>query len=177
LGSNFFNPKDRIGGTTLQAHALQTPNGANQLQHAPPASFSPLASPWGFPSPFPQIPPAMYQFMQQWGMPSHMNTFMPPTPMSPSPATFRQIDPSAPNGNIGMVDAVAAWCRQHNLSNEKSQCLQKLGFRVGDDLDELTDEMWKFAEALPLCRMRILRAYRSSKDVSGALQSSSQVGQ
>jgi hypothetical protein len=66
----------------------------------------------------------------------------------------------------------------HNLGDEESQCLQKLGFRVGNDLDELTDGMWEFAEALPLCRMHILRAYRSSKDVSGALQvqSPAQVG-
>src|ERR1700755_1612513 len=85
----------------------QTSNGTNQLPHVLPASFSALASPWGFPSPFPQIPPAMYQFMQQWGMPSHMNSFMPPTPMLPSPTTIHQIDPSIPNGNIGMMDAVA----------------------------------------------------------------------
>ena len=69
-----------------------------------------------------------------------------------------------------MNDAAAAWCCQHNLGDEESQCLRKLGFRVGDDLDELTDEMWKFAEALPLCRMRILRAYKSSKDVGSSTQ-------
>ena len=96
--------------------------------------------------------------------------------MSPSPTAIHQIEPSNPNGNIGMVDAATAWCHQHNLGDEESQCLRKLGFKVGDDLDEVTDEMWKFAEALPLCRMRILRAYRSSKDVSGALQSPAQVG-
>jgi hypothetical protein len=92
------------------------------------------------------------------------------TPVSPSPATIRQIDPSTPSGNIGMVNAVVAWCHRHNLGDEESQCLRKLGFRFGNDLDELTDEineMWKFAEALPLCCMRILQAYRSSKDVSG----------
>jgi hypothetical protein len=174
LGSNFFNPKDRIGGTTLHTQASQTPNGVNQLQHLSPANFSPLASSWGFPSPLPQIPPAMYQFMQQWGMPSHMHTFMPPTP---SPTTIHQ--PSAPNGNISMVDVnhvITAWCLQHHLGDEESQCLQKLGFKVGDDLNKVTVEMWKFAEALPLCRMRILRAYRSSKSVGGALQSPAQVG-
>jgi hypothetical protein len=53
--------------------------------------------------------------------------------------------------------------------------LRKLGFKVGDDLDELDDEMWKFAEALPLCRMHILRAYRSGKKVSEAAQSPAQV--
>jgi hypothetical protein len=104
------------------------------------------------------------------------HTFMPSAPMSPSPTTIHQIEPSTPNGNIGMVDTVAAWCCQHNLGDEGSQCLRKLGFRVGDDLDELTDEMWKFAEARPLCRMQILRAYRSSKDVTGAIQSATQVG-
>jgi len=176
LGSNFFNPKDRIGNTTLRPQAPQTPNGANQLQHALPASFSPFTSPWGFPSPLPQIPPAMYQLMQQWGMPSHMHTFMPSTPALPDPTTIHQIEPSTPNGNIGMVDAVAAWCHQHKLGDEESQCLQKLGFKVGDDLDELTDKMWKFAGALSLCRMWILRAYRLSKDVSVVLQSSAQDG-
>ena len=100
--------------------------------------------------------------------------FLSLTPMSPSPATIRQAELSTPNGN--MVDAVAVWCRQHNLGDEESQCLKKLGFKVGDDLDELSDEMWKFAEALPLCHMRILRAYRSSKDVKGTLQSPARVG-
>jgi hypothetical protein len=124
-----------------------------------------------------QIPPAlaMYQFMQQWGMPSvpsgpsHMNGFMPgfmpPTPISPSgpgPTTVYQTGPSAPTGNTSIVDAAAAWCRQYNLGDEELRCLQRLGFRVGDNLNDLTDEMWNFAEALPLCRMRIIRAYKSS---------------
>lgn len=71
------------------------------------------------------------------------------------------------------MDAVAAWCRQHNLGDEEAQCLRKLGFKVGDNLDDLTEEMWKFSEAPPLCRLRILQAYRLSKDsdVSGALSS------
>jgi hypothetical protein len=89
---------------------------------------------------------------------------------------MRQPEPNTPHGNISTADAVVAWCRQHDLGDEESQCLKKLGFKVGDDLDELSDEMWKFAEALPLCRMRILRAYRSSKEVGGALQSPAQVG-
>jgi hypothetical protein len=89
--------------------------------------------------------------------------------------TMHQPGPSAPHGNVSVVDAVAAWCQQHDLGDEESQCLRKLGFKVGDDLDELDDEMWKFAEALPLCRMRILRAYRSGKKVSEAAQSPAQV--
>jgi len=160
----------------LQAQAPRTPNGANQLQQALPTSFSPLASPWDFPSPLSQASPTMYQFMQQWGMPSHMHPFVPPTPMSFSPTPIHPIGPSTSNGNVGMVDAVAAWCHQHNLGDEESQCLRKLGFKAGDDLNELTDEMWKFADTPPLCRMRILRAYRSSKDISTALQSPAQEG-
>jgi hypothetical protein len=97
--------------------------------------------------------------------------------MSPSPTTaIHQIVPSTSTGNISTVDAAAAWCRQHDLGDDESQCLRRLGFRVGDDLDELTDEMWKFAKALPLCRMRILRAYKSSKKDSGALQYPAQIG-
>jgi hypothetical protein len=99
-----------------------------------------------------------------------MQAFAPLTPILPGSTTICQIEPSTPTGNTSMVDAMAAWCCQHNLGDEESQCLQRLGFRVGDDLDELTDEMWKFAEVLPLCRMCILRAYKLS------LQSSAQIG-
>jgi hypothetical protein len=106
-------------------------------------------------------------------MPSHMHPFASLIPMSPRPAIICQPEPSPPDGNISMVDAVVAWCHQHNLSEEESQCLRKLGFKVGDDLDELSNEMWKFAKALPLCHMCILQAYRSSKEV--ALQSPAQV--
>jgi hypothetical protein len=84
-------------------------------------------------------------------------------------------DTSTPHGSIGTADVVALWCQQHNLGDEEAQCLRKLGFKVSDDLDALDDEMWKFAGALPLCHMRILRANRSGKIVGGAPQSPVQV--
>lgn len=84
-----------------------------------------------------------------------MHPFTSSTPMSPSLVTMHEPE-SSTHGDISTADAVAAWCRQHNLGDEESQCLRKLGFKIGDDLDELSDEMWKFAEALPLCRMHIL---------------------
>jgi hypothetical protein len=105
-----------------------------------------------------------------------MHPFTSPTPTSPGPPTMRQPEPGTSHGNISVADAVAAWCCQHDLGDKEAQCLRKLGFKIGDDLDELSDEMWKLAEALPLCRMHILRAYRSSKEVGRALQSVAQVG-
>lgn len=138
-----------------------------------PAGFSPLASPWGFPSPPPQMLPAMFQYMQhQWGMPSHMHPYASPSAsISPGLAAFRQPEPSTStfHGTIDTADAVGAWCQQHDLGEDETQCLRKLGFKVGDDLEELSDDMWKFAGVLPLCRMHIIRAYRSSKEVNATI--------
>lgn len=74
---------------------------------------------------------------------------------------------SRPNMAHGSSSAVAGaesvdeWCRRHSLGEDERQGLIKLGFKVGDKLDDLTNDLWEWAGLAPLCRMRILVAYRT----------------
>ena len=75
--------------------------------------------------------------------------------------------PNAPvagpsNAGVG-TESVDDWCNKFNLGDEERQGLNKLGFRVGDKLDSLTNDVWDWAGLAPLCRMQILAAYQSSQ--------------
>lgn len=72
-----------------------------------------------------------------------------PQPSSSTPAPSTQL-------------AAEEWCKKHNLGDDEYQGLMKLGFRVGDKLDELSKDMWEWANLGPLHQQCILAAYRDS---------------
>ena len=58
------------------------------------------------------------------------------------------------------VESVDKWCHKFNLGNDECQSLIKLGFKVGDKLDLVTDDMWEWVGVAPLHHMHILAAYQ-----------------
>ena len=122
-----------------------------------------MTAPWGYgnmPSPSPQqFGP---QFYQPWAMPAHMQAFTgpntPPTLAAQRVLPIQQINPMAAE------NAVAIWCRKFGLDTEERDSLTKLGFKVSDKLDSLSDTLWEWAGVLPLGHIRILEAYAASKE-------------
>ena len=55
------------------------------------------------------------------------------------------------------------WCIKHGLGDEEYQGLVKLGFRIGDELEQLDDLSWRWANLGPLHKQRILAACKSNK--------------
>ena len=69
-------------------------------------------------------------------------------PAIQSPATFFGVP----------APSIREWCVKHSLGEEEYQGLVKLGFRVGDELDQLDDSSWRWANLGPLHKQRILAA-------------------
>lgn len=67
-----------------------------------------------------------------------------------------------PAPTVQPADEIEAWCHKHGLGNEECDALKKLGFKLGDKLDNLPDEVWTWAEVPPLRRIRIVAAYNTS---------------
>ena len=64
------------------------------------------------------------------------------------------------------VDPIEEWGRRFGLDAEECGFLRKLGFRIGDNLEAISDRMWELA-AIPVCRrLSILSAYSRSLEAS-----------
>ncbi|KAG2150929.1 hypothetical protein DEU56DRAFT_714345, partial [Suillus clintonianus] len=162
IGSNFFNPKDRIKDLTLP-QTPQTPRASNMSDQP----FFPSMSPWNLPNPLlQQFSSPMYPFVP-WNMhPLHMQQFVPPTP---SPVAHH-VGPGCTHQHFGASASISAapaqvtknpveeWCQKYALDDEDCQSLKKLGFKVGDKLDALGADIWEWAAVPPLARIRILNA-------------------
>lgn len=122
-------------------------------------------SPWGYGA-FPPhgFPPHGYP---SHGFPSPFNPF---TPWAQAQGTPTSTGPTASQSNAlptlqpasKTEEDVYGWCQQHGLGADERDALKELGFKVGDQLDALSDGMWEAAKVRPLCRMRILAAYNAS---------------
>ena len=182
VGSQFFSSKDHIkDGSELQSQTPLTP------QPPPPHHQVYPMTPWslygGYPNyPFPYgMPPlstanqqplgySPQAYPQQWGPPMPYATGS-QGPMLPTPASHLH----AQNGMItgashaGAPGPIDIWGHQFGLDAEECGYLQKLGFRVGDDLSAISENMWE-AAAVPVChRVSILKAYSSSLADSAAV--------
>jgi hypothetical protein len=59
---------------------------------------------------------------------------------------------------------VHEFCEAYGIGMEEEQCLEKLGFQMGDKLDDVVDQEWKEAGFKPLAWKRVLKAYKKCKD-------------
>ena len=122
--------------------------------YPPFGSFASPPSPWsygGYPQP-----------------PLHVNT--PPTtvPRESGAAVAPPIFPTIGNAHTTHeqngqhssvpLSEVGSWCAQKNFKGEEYQALKKLGYRVGDPLENITAEMWQWAGLGPLHYARIREA-------------------
>jgi hypothetical protein len=61
------------------------------------------------------------------------------------------------------MESVSKWCSKHNLTTDEQAGLERLGFIMGDKLNNVPDSMWEWAGLPPLCQMHILAAYQASQ--------------
>lgn len=61
--------------------------------------------------------------------------------------------------------AVKAFCDKYELGDEEREGLRKLGFRVGDALDTVTENEWVISGLAPLHRRRVLSAWNTEYSV------------
>lgn len=89
--------------------------------------------------------------------------------MSPTPASHFGAQSSTVAGvsNAGAPDPIDMWGRDYGLDAEECGYLRKLGFRVGDKLDTISEKMWEAASVPILRRVSILKAYSLSLEASG----------
>jgi hypothetical protein len=59
--------------------------------------------------------------------------------------------------------AVKAFCDKYNLGDEERDGLCKLGFRIGDALDTVTESEWVISGLAPLHRRRVLLAWNTEQ--------------
>ena len=59
--------------------------------------------------------------------------------------------------------AVKAFCDKYDLGDEEREGLHKLGFRIGDDLNTVTESEWAVSGLAPLHRRRVLSAWNTEQ--------------
>jgi hypothetical protein len=59
--------------------------------------------------------------------------------------------------------AVKAFCDKYDLGDEEREGLRKLGFRIGDALDTVTESEWAMSNLAPLHRRRVLLAWNTEQ--------------
>lgn len=92
-------------------------------------------------------------------------------PMLPTPASHLHAQNSMITGasHAGAPGPIDIWGHQFGLDAEECGYLQKLGFRVGDDLGAISENMWEAAVVLVCHRVSILKAYSLSLTDSAAV--------
>lgn len=100
-------------------------------------------------------------------------TAFPPTPIIHSESNRVQSGPSQGNQAVVPIQltpalsvplaAVKAFCDKYDLGDEEREGLCKLGFRIGDALDTVTESEWAISGLPPLHRRRILLAWNTEQ--------------
>jgi hypothetical protein len=86
---------------------------------------------------------------------------------TPRPKTSQPTSSTAPFAEDFPVEQdVKTWCLKHKLSEAEYRGLCKLGFRVGDQLEGLEQELWEWAELAPLHVKRIKAACANFESTS-----------
>ena len=183
VGGQFFSLKDHLkDGLELQSQTPLTPQPP-PLHHQMYSMTSPWSLfgghsnfpfPYGMPSQITnanQQPPGYFPqvYSQQWGPPMPYAAGS-QGPMSPTPGSHFQVQSSIIPGpsHVGPPDPIDTWGHQFGLDAEECGYLRKLGFRVGDNLDAISEKMWE-AAAVPVCHcVSILKAYSLSFTASAA---------
>jgi len=170
IGTNFFMLKNCIQDELPQplgnAPGPHMPNGFVGYQGMP--------LPWG-----PMRYSPQYQMPPQYGMPWQQQQPTPTTPWTvatqPSPLTPGNHMPASPytppmhqaathaEPSQTAPESVSEWCSRYHLTADEQAGLQRLGFVVGDKLDNVPDSMWEWAGLPFLRRMHILAAYQASQ--------------
>jgi hypothetical protein len=186
LGSNHFTAKHRLqveDSTTSPKHTKSVPDVP-----AVPAAPANLALPPCYPQGYPLIPPQQqhhygypYQPLVPYGNQYASGFAFPPIPPIPGSSLHSNqvqlgernqaataLVPKQPSPSLTVPQAaVKAFCDKYDLGDEEREGLQKLGFRVGDALDTVTESEWLVSGLAPLHRRRVLLAWNTENSPNG----------
>jgi len=134
---------------------------------------------------FPQVPQVPFQYppvfspytinpmatyLQGFNMP-RMGMAMPgmPMPMMPgvehssSPCKERPSSPCSSLPIACMLGGVHDFCESYGISESEELALDKLGFELGDNLGQVTEQKYEAVGFKTLAWMRVLKAYKKFK--------------
>jgi hypothetical protein len=168
LGGKFFCPQDRITSrNTLAAPATPAPQTPQPLP-GPQCSYM-YPPPPGYPLSM-QNPPTYYPPITPYHAPYGMApgySAVPPNPFGYSPTpnstSTQQAVGSSSSLTLSARLTTVEWCHKHGLDDKECRGLDWLGFRAGDKLDMLSDDVWQWANLRPLHKQRILCAYQTEQ--------------
>ena len=121
------------------------------------------------PGQMPQMMPQMYPQMYPQMLPQMLPPMLPPmlpqmpwngqvgTGMPTTPASTGHLDP--PLSPVSTECDISEWCTKYKLDEESEAGLERLGFVVGDNLDEVTEKEYTEAGFKALAWRRVLKAY------------------
>lgn len=98
------------------------------------------------------------------GMPMPMPMMPRVDPFSPhkeGPSSPRKERSSSPIAN--MLGGVHGFCESYRISESEELALDKLGFELGDDLGQVTEQQYEAVGFKTLAWMRVLKAYKKFK--------------
>jgi hypothetical protein len=75
----------------------------------------------------------------------------------------KQLTPELTPALSAPLAAVKAFCDKYDLGDEEREGLRKLGFRIGDVLDTITESEWAISGLPPLHRRRVLLAWNTEQ--------------
>jgi hypothetical protein len=178
LGSNYFGAKHRLGflKSTKPAPVAAVPD-MSASSAAPswdghpycPSLQSPLQHHYGHS----YQPMTLYGNYYTPGFAPLNATAFPPGPTSTAHSDQVQLgqDNQAPaivpkpfTSALSVSQAaVKAFCDKYDLGDEEREGLRKLGFRIGDALDTVTESEWAISGLAPLHRRHVLSAWNTEQ--------------
>jgi hypothetical protein len=178
LGSNYFKQKYRLD-FSKSVKPVVSPIRAAPVTAGPDMSASsaaPSNSSWNGQLYGPPFESPHYRHPYQ-PMMLYSNYYPSPTHFPPVPANQVQLS-QADTANHAAIPtsstptlsapqaAVKAFCDKYDFGNEEREALHKLGFRIGDDLNSVTDDEWGTSGLAKLHRRRVLLAWNTEHSLA-----------
>ncbi|EED77436.1 predicted protein [Postia placenta Mad-698-R] len=185
LGSNFFKKNQQIGYNIIGVREVPQVTAPAPIPPAtapiPPAVLPQVVAPAYLPA----VPPPAYAY------PGYMYPpYVPPPPLpgwpvygyyppppslllreGPIPSSSTSADDHALSSPLSAACGVEEFCDKMGLKEVEHEGLKRLGFHVGDKLDDVQPTDWKEAGFCPLKWNRVVRAEKKFRKELKALKS------
>lgn len=180
LGTNHFGAKHRIGFSNandlpaVPSPAVPPPDGPPfyplhpqhhySYPHGPyhPLPVAPYGSLGHYAPGFAPLNPVAFPPASAPGHSLYSNQVQ----LDDSTVRNQAVVPEQSNPGLSVPQvAVKAFCDKYDLGDEEREGLRKLGFRVGDALDTVTESEWVISGLAPLHRRRVLLAWNTEHGV------------
>ena len=184
LGSNYFGAKHRLDFSKSAkpipvtiADTSAGPSGAAPSSWDGHPYYPPLPNPQHYGHPWHPTPYQFYGTPYASGFPPlNAPAFLPNVTSTTTGVHSEQVQldqgnkavvPEQLTPTLSVVQAaVKAFCDKYEFGDEEREGLRKLGFRMGDALDTVTEIEWAVSGLAPLHRCRVLSAWNTEKSLA-----------